>query len=448
MASITTERNGRRAIQFVAGDGKRRTIRLGKIDRRNAEATRVHVERLAIATATHGAPPLDTADWLMRISDTLHARIRAVGLTGERRPSVSRLPGVLAYVDSYITGRTDLKAATVLKLRQTRAALARFFTDDRRIDEVSPADGKDFRRHLVGEGYSEASIATYVRVCRRFFGDAVDRELLRRNPFHGVQVGSFKSERTQFVDAATIHKVIDAAPSAEWRAMIALSRFGGLRVPSELLPLRWADIDWDNGKVLVRSPKTERQGKSSRIVPLFPELRRYLMEAFEVADEGAEFVVGRYRDATQNLRTHFERIITRAGVKPWPRLWHNLRASRQTELAAKWPLHVVCNWIGNTKDIAAEHYLRVTDADYAAASCVDSKIVDVIFKPGAESGAVGGGTDPHDPANTGEIHNESPGISSAIDVVRSPAIQLKSREMVRAGIEPATLRFSVACSTN
>ena len=43
-----------------------------------------------------------------------------------------------------------------------------------------------------------------------------------------------------------------------------------------------------------------------------------------------------------NLRTQLMRILRRAGVATWPKLFHNLRASRETELAATFPLHVVC----------------------------------------------------------------------------------------------------------
>ena len=60
----------------------------------------------------------------------------------------------------------------------------------------------------------------------------------------------------------------------------------------------------------VRSPKTEHHaGKSERIIPLFPELRAVLMDAYELALEGSEYVVGRYRDPTANLGTQFKRII-------------------------------------------------------------------------------------------------------------------------------------------
>src|SRR5436190_2021364 len=57
-----------------------------------------------------------------------------------------------------------------------------------------------------------------------------------------------------------------------------------------------------------------------------------------------------------------------AGLERWPRLFHNLRASRQTELSEDFPSHVVCAWLGNSEDIAREHYLKVTDAHFEKAS--------------------------------------------------------------------------------
>jgi hypothetical protein len=84
-------------------------------------------------------------------------------------------------------------------------------------------------------------------------------------------------------------------------------------------------------------------------------------DAFELAPEGAEYVINHYRSTNQNLRTQLNRIIERAGLEPWPKLFHNLRACRETELATEHPLHVVCYWIGNSATIAQKHYLQVTD---------------------------------------------------------------------------------------
>ena len=185
-----------------------------------------------------------------------------------------------------------------------------------------------------------------------------------------------------------VFQVLEACPDAEWRLLFALSRFGGLRCPSEHLALTWSDVDWERDRFRVTSPKTEHhEGKGGRWVPIFPELRPYLEEAFELATEGAVFVINRYRDRNSNLRTQLNRIIRRAGLEPWPKLFHNLRASRETELAETFPVHVVCAWIGNTERIAAKHYLQVTEDHFALAiTKMEAQ------KSGAQNGAQNGKT--------------------------------------------------------
>ena len=151
--------------------------------------------------------------------------------------------------------------------------------------------------------------------------------------------------------------------------IFALARFGGLRTPSETLLLRWADVDWERGRLLIRSPKTEHhEGKDSRLVPIFPELCSHLELAWDHALEGAEFVIARRRDSGINLRTQLLRIIAKAGLTAWPKLFQNLRATRETELAETFPLHVVVAWLGNSQLVAAKHYLQVTDEHFAKAT--------------------------------------------------------------------------------
>jgi hypothetical protein len=74
-----------------------------------------------------------------------------------------------------------------------------------------------------------------------------------------------------------------------------------------------------------------------------------------------------YRDTNTNLRTQLLRIIKRAGLKVWPKLFQNLRSTRQTELEELFPSHVVCAWIGNSEKVARKHYLQVTDEHFAKA---------------------------------------------------------------------------------
>ncbi|MBN1359725.1 MAG: hypothetical protein JW993_03990 [Sedimentisphaerales bacterium] len=121
--------------------------------------------------------------------------------------------------------------------------------------------------------------------------------------------------------------------------------------------------------MLVRSPKTEHHaGGESRFVPVFPELRPYLIQVFEEAEPGAVHCITRYRRRTLNLRTQFLRILAKAGVKPWPKLFQNLRATRETELVEHWPEHVACAWLGNTRLVARKHYLQLTKEHFEQAA--------------------------------------------------------------------------------
>jgi hypothetical protein len=56
----------------------------------------------------------------------------------------------------------------------------------------------------------------------------------------------------------------------------------------------------------------------------------------------------------------------RIGLKPWPKLFQNLRAARQKELVKRHAIHVACNWLGNCSCVADWRYLQVTEADFAS----------------------------------------------------------------------------------
>ena len=69
-----------------------------------------------------------------------------------------------------------------------------------------------------------------------------------------------------------------------------------------------------------------------------------------------------------SLRGTLIRAIEDAGLTVWPRLWHNLRSSRQTDLEDRFKPKVVCAWLGNSEMISRKHYGQVTEEDYVRAA--------------------------------------------------------------------------------
>jgi hypothetical protein len=66
-----------------------------------------------------------------------------------------------------------------------------------------------------------------------------------------------------------------------------------------------------------------------------------------------------------NLRGDMTRMLRRAGVYGWPRLFYSMRASGQTELQREFPLQLFRSWLGNSPRIAQQSYLLVTEDDFA-----------------------------------------------------------------------------------
>ena len=132
---------------------------------------------------------------------------------------------------------------------------------------------------------------------------------------------------------------------------------------AEVGGLRWCDVDWENMRVTVHSPKTEHhEGHDKRIIPLFDELVEPLQDAWEMANEGEEYVVPLASQVSSAaIRKHVIAAIEATGETPWPKLFVALRATRDTELREHSPGHVVDAWIGHSEAVARKNYLQVTD---------------------------------------------------------------------------------------
>ncbi|MFP6678288.1 MAG: hypothetical protein VB878_24590 [Pirellulaceae bacterium] len=55
----------------------------------------------------------------------------------------------------------------------------------------------------------------------------------------------------------------------------------------------------------------------------------------------------------------------------WPRLFQNLRASCESDLARESGAVAACEWIGNSLTVASQHYLHLTDLDFDRATGID-----------------------------------------------------------------------------
>tara|TARA_R110002111_G_scaffold262504_1_gene338985 strand:+ start:175482 stop:176630 length:1149 start_codon:yes stop_codon:yes gene_type:complete len=367
MASVCKQSNGRKSIQFVGHDEKRKTLRLGKVPMKTAEGVKMRVEHLLSHRITKHALDRSTAQWLTEIEPALLKRLISVGLVDERESC--RLED---YCESYYEMRkTDTKPNTQKKYRNALNYLYGFFGRDKMLKDITPGDCDEWRLWLTRKGLAENTVRKHCAVAKVFFYNAVRKKLIEENPFQDLKATSIPNKsREYFITAEEAEKVLNACPDAEWRLIVALARYGGLRTPSEHYALRWEDVNWIDERFYVSSPKTERyEGKEGRMVPLFPQLRPYFEDSRELAEDDAEFVIAKHRFGSCNLRTTMQKIVKRAGLNIWPRLFQNLRSTRETELLQEgFQLQTVVAWLGNSPTVALKSYLQVREDDYKKAT--------------------------------------------------------------------------------
>ena len=133
MATIGNDKNGRKRILFVASDGSRKTIRLGKATAKQAEAFKLKLEAL-IGQSITGSVDDETSRWLASLPDAMHQRVAATGLIKARNAHVTALKMLLdAYFD-----HLNVKPITALGYQATRTALLNHFGAETSIGEITP----------------------------------------------------------------------------------------------------------------------------------------------------------------------------------------------------------------------------------------------------------------------------------------------------------------------
>ena len=264
-------------VQWVENKTDRKSLRLGSITESAAEEFCIHLEHLIEARSFGRSVNLQTSRYLRRIGDDLHRRLSDQGFI-EARTTLD-LAGTIR---SAIESKPTWKPSTKEKHEITGDHLIGYFGGDCDIRTITSSDAERWREAML-EKLARTTVSKMVKQARFFFKRAVGDNLIEDNPFDGVKAGSeVNSERLRFIDQSAADVCIEAAPNVQWRAIIALARYGGCRTPSETLRIRWEDIHWDKGRFMVRSVKTEHhEGKATRYTPLFPELRTILEEAFD-----------------------------------------------------------------------------------------------------------------------------------------------------------------------
>lgn len=345
MSSLTYEdktRHGYRLRVYTAAG--RRSIWLGRVTQPEAIAIQRHVDEI-IASQTADLPiPRQTSLWLDRLDPEIKAKLTAI--TGSVRT-------VRSSIDEYLNAKRDLLATSTAESVARSLAWLADSCGDRRIDGVSPEDVATAYDSLEQAASTRGKIA---KDWKAFFHWCEDNRWIVANPAKRLKTTVSVRDK-QFVSVESIIKILAACDDSELRLVIVLSRFGGLRISSEIRDFSDGSID----RKLKRLRITDTKRGVTREIPLFREI------AAELPEPGVE-PLPRLRDMSHSGITRlFVECIRKAGIEPWDVPWHSMRASRETELITAFGLSTAAKWIGNSEKVAMTSYAIIPDSDWAKA---------------------------------------------------------------------------------
>jgi len=270
MATLTVDKRSGNVVGYSIQwyDGKRRqTIYLSsrKYRQKTAERFKEMVETL-IYYRNNGqiVPDKTVVNWLATAPADLQEKLARVGLI-----SVTKQRTCQELWDTFLRQRTDLKPKTVRLYRLSQTVFFETFSPSELPEKITVERLLDWKVALLAQEYAEASVAGFLKNARAVFEWAVEQHWLTKNPLRKISRGSFVNrDNDRLISMEEYAKLLEACPNQEWRTIIALARIGGLRCPSELQRLRWSDVDWEQNRFTVHSPKTERE-HSTNPVPYF-----------------------------------------------------------------------------------------------------------------------------------------------------------------------------------
>ena|GEM_PF-3346154 len=347
----------------AGSEGRRLVIHLGVQTKKSAEGFERHANEVLAAKVGNRRIEAETEKWLSELfgnNPPLYEKLVDAGWIDERdRRTLGQ------HVEKYKKAK-KWKKNTVDAFYQAEKYMIEYFGFDCPLYKISADRAKSFRGYLVNErGLGKTTVSKYITQAKSVFADAVDRDLISKNPFAKVETGKQVNEkRRHYITHKEFLLLLDECADARQRLILTLHRYAGLR-PHELELLRWDEVNWKLGIFTVRTTKTEDDGNSARTIKMFPVVASTFWEYLETLPEGTKDDGLVFPELIPYDRLFITKIAKRCGLGHIEKIPTNCRSSIGTQLLDEgWKPSRVAQFLGNSVPVLLRHYYQIRHYQY------------------------------------------------------------------------------------
>ncbi len=185
------------------------------------------------------------------------------------------------------------------------------------LESLTAQDARKWRESLQDAGRAGKTVLAYTKDVGGMYRAAIREGLLTFNPFATLEVidTSDSLDRKPFT-LEEVAALVEAAPCDEWRGLVLVAAFTGLRL-GDASKLSWSAVDLAGKKITLIPAKTKRK-KREVCIPISPDLLAYLEAVPITSDEPdapvfptlSKMTVG----ARAGLSKTFQKLMHSAGV--------------------------------------------------------------------------------------------------------------------------------------
>lgn len=184
------------------------------------------------------------------------------------------------------------------------------------IASVTSDEIERFRDQELAQGKVASTADFGVKVLRAMFESARKKNQRLDNPADGVEsIHVNQQERQAFSDEQLA--VLCANANSEWRGMILLGAFGGLRL-NDAANIRWDQLDLTQGSLTFKPAKTALRTGKSITVALHTEVMEYLRslpKPKKDIDTVFPSLSGKKSGSAGGLSNQFAAILVKTGLR-------------------------------------------------------------------------------------------------------------------------------------
>jgi integrase len=288
-------------VKDSAGDWREVRRSTSKTQKKEAQAVADELERSARGVIANHSPEAENIDAILTMMrqeialekfTVLSARKYLTQITelvtGEKLQSFT----IKTWCSEWIERKArDSSKATMARYRGHVKAFLSWIDSkaEKPLETLTTADVDKWKRSLLDTGIVGKTVLSYLKDIGSIYRSAIREGIVAFNPVAACEKPdtSDSQERLPFT-VEEVAQLIKAAPDAEWKGLILMGAFTGLRM-GDAARVQWTSIDLEKKLITVMPTKT-RKKKTLVSIPINPDLLAYLSNVTITNDSPEAYV--------------------------------------------------------------------------------------------------------------------------------------------------------------